>query len=160
MNIILRKGRRQDIPAVLKLIKELAEFENAADEVSNTIEDMIHDGFGENPCYRLLVAEADAAICGIAIFFIKYSTWKGKGIYLDDIVVTESMRGKGIGKMLFDKVVEYAVAENAKQLHWQVLDWNEPAINFYKKYAASIDATWLDCKLNEKQLKALNQSVD
>ena len=157
--VTTRVGKKEDLPRVLELIKELAEFEKAGSEVSNTTDDMIRDGFGDKPCYQLLVAEAENNICGIAVFFIKYSTWKGKGIYLDDIVVTERMRGKGIGKKLFEKVIEFAVNENAKQMHWQVLDWNEPAIKFYKKYGASADAEWLDCKLNETQLKAINKSV-
>ena len=156
MNITVRTGRKEDVPAVLELIKELALFEKAPHEVTNTVEDMIRDGFGNEPVYRLLIAEADGVIAGIAIFFIKYSTWKGKGVYLDDIVVKEELRGKGIGGKLFSAVIEESMKLEAKQLHWQVLDWNEPAIGFYKKYDAALDIEWINCKLTEQQIKNFN----
>ena len=156
MNITVRTGRKEDVPAVLELIKELALFEKAPHEVINTVEDMIRDGFGNEPVYRLLIAEADGVIAGIAIFFIKYSTWKGKGVYLDDIVVKEELRGKGIGGKLFSAVIEESMKLEAKQLHWQVLDWNEPAIGFYKKYDAALDIEWINCKLTEQQIKNFN----
>ncbi len=153
MNIEIRKGEKKDLPAVLELVKELALFEKAPQEVSNTIKQMEEDYFGDEPAFRFFIAVVDGIIAGIAVYFIKYSTWKGKGIYLDDLIVTEKQRGKGIGKKLFDEVVEEARRINAKQLHWQVLDWNTPAIEFYKKYGADIDAQWLDCKMNESQIK-------
>ena len=109
---------------------------------------MEEDGFGKNPVFNFYVAELNNKIIGIAVYFIKYSTWKGKGLYLDDLFVTEKFRGKGIGKKLFDIIIEEAKKIKAKQLHWQVLDWNTPAIDFYKKYGATIDAEWLDCKLH------------
>lgn len=152
MNTMIRFAVENDIPAVHALITELAIYEKAPHEVTNTIEDMLRDGFGPQPVYRCLVAETESKITGMAIYFIKYSTWKGKGIYLDDIVVTESMRRKGIGKLLFDAVVKDAAALGAKQLHWQVLDWNLPAIEFYKKYNAELDSEWINCKLKEHQL--------
>jgi GNAT superfamily N-acetyltransferase len=148
MQTRIRKGTPQDIPQVLNLIKELALFEKAPEQVITNVEQMISDGFGENPCYKLLVAEVENKIEGIAVYFIKYSTWKGKGIYLDDIVVSENMRGKGIGKKLFDEVIKECELHQCKQLHWQVLDWNEPAINFYKKYNAEFDAGWINCKIH------------
>ncbi len=150
--IVIRKGIKSDIPAVLSLIKELALYEKAPEEVTNTIADMERDGFSEHPVYRMLVAEADGNVVGMAIYFIKYSTWKGKGVYLDDIVVNESHRGKGIGKLLLDEVIRDCKTLGAKQLHWQVLDWNEPAIGFYKKYASSFDSEWINCKLTEAQI--------
>lgn len=143
------------------LICELALYEKAPQEVTNTVEDMIRDGFGSNPVFRCLVAESEGEIIGMAIYFIKYSTWKGKGIYLDDIVVTEQMRGKGIGSLLFDELIRDAVSLGAVQLHWQVLDWNEPAIRFYKKYHAEMDGEWINCKLDHARLASLagdNQS--
>jgi GNAT superfamily N-acetyltransferase len=155
--VTIRKGTRSDIPGVLALIRELALYEKAPDEVTNTEEDMIRDGFSDNPVYSLIVAEEEGKVIGMAIYFIKYSTWKGKGIYLDDIVVTESMRGMGIGKKLFDAVMEDCRHRGAKQLHWQVLNWNTPAISFYKKYNASFDDEWINCKLSEKQLRNGNQ---
>ncbi len=152
MEVTIRKSLPEDIPQVLNLIKELALYEKAPDEVTNTEADMLRDGFGEQPVFRLLVAESENKIHGIAIYFIKYSTWKGKGVYLDDIVVSENLRGKGIGKKLFDALIDDCKAIGAKQLHWQVLDWNEPAIKFYKKYHASFDSEWINCKLNEQEI--------
>lgn len=152
MNIVVRKSTKEDMPAVHALICELALFEKAPGEVSNTIEDMIDDGFGQHPVFHCLVAVENETVYGMAIYHLKYSTWKGKGVYLDDIVVTESMRGKGIGKLIFDEVIQEAKKMKAKQLHWQVLDWNEPAIQFYKKYDASFDGEWINCKLTKNQI--------
>ncbi|MEI2760506.1 MAG: GNAT family N-acetyltransferase [Bacteroidia bacterium] len=145
--ITIRKGTPADVEPALLLIKELAAFEKAPEQVINTVEQMLIDGYGEKPIFDLLVAEADQKIAGIAIYFIKYSTWKGKCLYLDDIVVQESLRGKGIGKQLFDAVVAEAKLCNCQQLQWQVLNWNEPAINFYKKYDTVFDAEWINCKI-------------
>lgn len=148
MEVLIRAGKIEDVPQALLLIKELALFEKEPNEVITTIASMEQDGFGDHPSYTLTVAELDGAIVGIAIYFVKYSTWKGKGVYLDDIVVTESLRGKGIGKLLFDHVINYAKSIDAKQMHWQVLDWNEPAIAFYKKYNTYFDKGWINCKLS------------
>ena len=145
--ITIRKGTPADVEPALLLIKELAAFEKAPEQVINTVEQMLIDGYGEKPIFDLLVAEADQKIAGIAIYFIKYSTWKGKCLYLDDIVVQESLRGKGIGKQLFDAVVAEAKLCNCQQLQWQVLNWNESAINFYKKYDTVFDAEWINCKI-------------
>lgn len=153
MNILVRKGTKEDMPSVHALVYELAVFEKAPEEVTNTVEDMWQDGFGAQPVFFCLVAEVDGDIVGTAIYHLKYSTWKGKGVYLDDIVVTESMRGKKVGSRLFDEVVRDAERMNAKQLHWQVLDWNEPAIQFYNKYQANMDGEWINCKLTESQIK-------
>lgn len=152
MEVIIRKGRKEDITSLHHLVSELAMFEKAPKEVTNTISEMEEDGFGKKPVFEFHVAEVDGRIVGIALYFIKYSTWKGKGLYLDDLIVTEHMRGKGIGKKLFDAYMEEAKHIGAKQVHWQVLDWNTPAIDFYKKVGAKIDAEWLDCKLTEKQI--------
>lgn len=150
--MIVRKGTPADVPAVLGLIRELALYEKAPLEVSNTEEDMLRDGFGEHPVYRMLVAELNGNVVGMAIYFIKYSTWKGKGVYLDDIVVTEPMRGQGIGAKLFKAVMQDARDMDAKQMHWQVLDWNEPAIRFYQRYGCDFDSEWINCKLNRGQI--------
>ncbi|MBL7928810.1 MAG: GNAT family N-acetyltransferase [Bacteroidia bacterium] len=157
MHIKIRQGRPEDIPAVYALVKELAEYEKAPEAVTNSVERMTEDAFGKDPCYFLLVAESDTEILGMAIYFVKYSTWKGKGIYLDDIVVSEKHRRKGIGKLLFDEVVREAARLDAHILHWQVLDWNTPAIEFYKKYNCSFESEWIDCKLHREQLLQFNQ---
>ncbi len=148
MNIIVRKGTEKDIAEALGLIKELALFEKAPEQVITNVEQMINDGFGQNPLYKLMVAELNSEVVGIAVYFNKYSTWKGKGLYLDDIVVKESFRGKKIGSLLFEAVMHEAKNTGCKQMHWQVLDWNEPAINFYKKYHAEMDGEWINCKLH------------
>ncbi|CAN5442181.1 GNAT family N-acetyltransferase [soil metagenome] len=155
MNPLIRRAKKEDMPAVHALIYELAVFEKAPEAVTNTILAMEEDGFGKTPVFHCQVAEVDGEIIGIVIYFIKYSTWKGKGIYLEDLVVTEKMRGKGIGKLLFDAVMKDAVALNAQQLHWQVLDWNQPAIQFYKKYAAQLDEEWINCKLDRSSMEKL-----
>ena len=150
--IIIRKGRKEDLSDVLRLVYELADFEKAPDAVTNTIADMETDGFGPHPVFEFYVAEVNKEIAGIALYYIKYSTWKGKGLYLDDLIVTEKLRGKGIGKKLLDAFMLEAQKADAKQVHWQVLDWNTPAINFYKKVGASIEAEWLDCKMSDEQI--------
>ncbi len=150
--IIIRKGRKEDLSDVLRLVYELADFEKAPDAVTNTIADMEVDGFGPHPVFEFYVAEVNQEIAGIALYYIKYSTWKGKGLYLDDLIVTEKLRGKGIGKKLLDAFMLEAQKADAKQVHWQVLDWNTPAIDFYKKVGASIEAEWLDCKMNDDQI--------
>lgn len=147
---MVRKGTKEDMPAVHALICELAEYEKAPQEVSNTVEDMLEDGFGPNPVFFCLVAEVDGRVLGTAVYHLKYSTWKGKGVYLDDIVVTASMRGQKIGSQLFEQVIREAAGMKAKQLHWQVLEWNEPAIAFYRKYRASMDAEWINCKIDPR----------
>ena len=150
--IIIRKGRKEDLSDVLRLVYELADFEKAPDAVTNTIADMEADGFGPHPVFEFYVAEVNQEIAGIALYYIKYSTWKGKGLYLDDLIVTEKLRGKGIGKKLLDAFMLEAQKADAKQVHWQVLDWNTPAIDFYKKVGASIEAEWLDCKMSDEQI--------
>lgn len=152
MEVTIRKGEKKDLPQVLELIYELARFEKAKDEVTNTVKDMEQDGFGAHPIYRFHVAEDDDKIIGVAIYFIKYSTWKGKAMYLDDLVITEKYRRQGIGRKLLDAFMMEAKAIGAKQAHWQVLDWNTPAIEFYKKIGASVEAEWWDCKMTEEQI--------
>jgi GNAT superfamily N-acetyltransferase len=154
----IRKGKKQDLNQVLGLIKELAEYEKALDAVTITLEDLENDGFGEHPYYWFIVAEQNGEVIGISFYFIRYSTWKGKFLFLEDFVVKESFRGKGIGALLFEKTINIALEMKAKGMIWQVLDWNEPAINFYKKYNAQIENQWLNGKLNEQQLINLSQN--
>ena len=145
--MIIRKGIKEDIPQVLDLVKELAEYENALEKVSNTVERMVKDGFGNNPVYNLFVAENNNQVTGIAITFFRYSTWKGKVLYLEDLVIKHQDRRKGIGKKLFEEVIKFAKKENCVGLSLQVLDWNESAINFYKKYNVDFDDEWINCYL-------------
>lgn len=154
--VIIRHGKKEDLPAVLQLIKELALYEKAPHEVINTVELMEQDGFGPNPIFGFFVAEKDHLIVGISVHYWRYSTWKGKRLYLEDIVVTEKERGAGIGKLLFDRTMQHAVDENCSGMIWQVLDWNEPAINFYRKnYNPKFDGEWLNTSLEIDQIKKL-----
>lgn len=154
MSISIRKGVKADLPQVLGLIKELALYEKAPHEVSNTLADMERDGFGEHPVFKFFVAEKEGKIEGMALYYIKYSTWKGCCVFLEDIVVTESCRGNKIGERLFEKVVEVSKDLGVKRMEWQVLDWNEPAINFYKKFNTNLDGEWINCKLVYDQLQS------
>ena len=153
MNISIRRATREDLPAILDLIKELAEYERAAREVTVTLTELETDGFGPNPLYEAIVAESEPGIVGMAFYYNCYSTWKGKCLYLEDIIVKKDLRQQGIGKQLFDEVVRKARDMGAKRLQWQVLDWNTPAIEFYKKYNAEISTEWLNGRLYEVQIK-------
>ncbi|MDF2435913.1 MAG: N-acetyltransferase [Bacteroidota bacterium] len=153
MNITIKKGVKSDLPFALELIKELASYEKAPLEVSVSIEEMEEDGFGKNPIFEFFVAEADSKIVGIALYYIKYSTWKGKCLFLEDIIVTESFRKAGIGKKLFDEVVKVAKEMKVRRMEWQVLEWNTPAIKFYERVNSKFDNEWVNCKLNENQLE-------
>jgi GNAT superfamily N-acetyltransferase len=150
-----RIGEKKDLPRVLELIKELATYEKAPHEVINTVALMEQDGFGANPIYGFFVAENENIIVGISLYYWRYSTWKGKRLYLEDIIVTEKERGSGIGKLLFDRTMQKALEENCSGMMWQVLEWNEPAINFYKKYGARLDDEWTNCTLEADQIKNL-----
>ena len=153
MNPTVRKGSKNDLPQTLRLVKELAEYEKAPLEVAVTVEEMERDGFGDHPVFDFFVAEAKGEIVGIALYYIKYSTWKGKCVFLEDLIVTEKFRQSGIGKKLFNEVVNVAKAMNARRMEWQVLEWNEPAIRFYKKLNAHLDSEWTNCKLTEEQIE-------
>lgn len=153
--ITVRPGQRADLPRTLELIKELAEYERAAHEIINTVEQMEHDGFGPAPIFGFFVAEVGGRIQGVSIFYWRYSTWKAKRLYLEDIVVTETMRGRGIGRLLFERTMQHALQENCSGMMWQVLEWNEPAINFYKKYSAKLDDEWINGSLEAADIRAL-----
>lgn len=160
MSVTIRKGERQDIPSVYKLVKELAEFEKAPHEVVNTVDQMKEDGFGDRRFFEFYVAESKGDIVGLALYFFSYSTWKGKSLYVDDLIVNESHRGKGIGTLLFNKIFEIAESESCGKVHWQVLDWNEPAIKYYEKLGAAFDGEWLNCHLTLEQVKEINQRIE
>lgn len=149
----VRPGEPEDLPAVLELIVELARFEQEPDAVKTTVASMTEDGFGRRPVFGFFVAEVDSQIVGISLFYDRYSTWRGRMLYLEDLIVTESFRGKGIGKALLDRTIEKAKEEDYRGMMWQVLGWNKPAIEFYEKYGADLDAKWLNCILSEDQLR-------
>lgn len=147
MEINIRKAVKEDCPRLMELVQELADYEKAPDEVTVSLEHFVESGFGENPIWWSFVAEANGKVVGFALYYVRYSTWKGQAMYLEDILVTNEMRGKGIGKLLFDRLIEEAKDKGWKRILWQVLDWNEPAINFYKKYNAEFDGEWVNCRI-------------
>ena len=152
-NCKLRRGVETDLPQVLGLIRELAAYEKAPEAVTNTLAAMQRDGFGPEPIFGFFVLEDEAAeIIGLALYYTAYSTWKGRMLYLEDLVVTEAARRGGRGRLLFDAVVAEARATGAVRLKWQVLDWNESAIGFYQKLGANIESEWLNGNLDEAQL--------
>lgn len=168
MEITIRRAVKEDCPRLLELVQELAEFERAPKEVTVTLEHFMESGFGKSPVWWAFVARltpgpppqvergestsertesTSEMIVGFALYYIRYSTWKGQAMYLEDILVTNELRGKGVGKLLFDRLVEEAREKKFNRIIWQVLDWNEAAINFYKKYNADFDKGWLNCSM-------------
>ncbi|KEQ29627.1 GNAT family N-acetyltransferase [Pedobacter antarcticus] len=152
MEINLRFAEKADCPRLLELIHELALFEKAPQEVTVTLEEFQDAGFGKDPVWKAFVAEDEDGIHGMALYYVRYSTWKGKRLYLEDFLVTESKRGTGIGKLLFERVIEEARTQKFNGMNWQVLDWNEPAIRFYKKYQADLEADWLNASFTKSKL--------
>lgn len=148
MNIILRNAEQKDCPAMMELIHELAAFEKAPQEVTVSLEEFIDAGFGKKPVWAAFIAELDETIIGLSLFYIRYSTWKGRRLYLEDLIVNEKYRGMGIGKLLLDKTITHAKENKFSGMMWQVLDWNEPAIKFYEKYNANFDGEWVNVNLN------------
>jgi GNAT superfamily N-acetyltransferase len=155
MSAIIRIGVKSDLPRVLELIKELAVFENAPNEVEVSVDEMMNWGFGQDKIFDFFVLEKESVIVGIAVYYYKYSTWKGKCLFLEDIIVTESERKNGYGKLLFNEVVKVAKAKKVRRMEWQVLDWNTAAIEFYKKYQANLDGEWINCKLTFDQIQSM-----
>ncbi|MDG1757314.1 MAG: GNAT family N-acetyltransferase [Bacteroidia bacterium] len=145
---VIRKANATDIPSMMKLIVELAIYERAPNEVTNTEQMMLKDGFGDNPLYHAFVADIEGEIIGFAITYYRYSTWKGRCLYLEDLIVTENYRNKGIGQKLFDYCLSFGKKNSCEKIIWQVLDWNQPAINFYNKNNAQLDNSWINGSLS------------
>ena len=153
----IRNAVEQDMPNVLKLIKELATFEKQPDAVVITADDLVRDGFSKNPLFYTFVAEVDNKIIGIAIYYYRYSTWKGKIIHLEDLVVKDKMRGTGLGYALYSEIIKQGKRDNVRRIDWHVLDWNTPAIEFYEKSGAKVLKNWYLAQMDEE---AINYFVD
>ncbi|MBK6523684.1 MAG: GNAT family N-acetyltransferase [Sphingobacteriaceae bacterium] len=151
----IRRGEKKDLPQVLNLVKELAIYEKAPNEVEVTVSQMEEWGFGSDKIFDFFVAENNGKIVGIALYYYKYSTWKGKCLFLEDIIVTESERKNGFGKLLFEAVVQVAKNDKVKRMEWQVLEWNEHAIKFYKKTNTVFDEEWVNCKLTYEEIQKM-----
>lgn len=152
MLINIRQALEADCAKIMELIHELAVYEKAPDEVTVTLSEFVDAGFGVQPVWKAFVAEVDEKIVGFALYYIRYSTWKGCRLYLEDFLVTEEYRGKGIGKLLFERTILEAKEKGYNGMVWQVLDWNEPAINFYNKYQAILESGWLNASLSTAQI--------
>ncbi len=147
MEIKIRKAVRTDCARMMELIHELAVYEKAPDEVTVSLAHFEESGFGANPVWWAFVAEAQGVVIGMALYYVRYSTWKGQRMYLEDILVTETMRGQKIGSLLLDALIVEAKEKGFNGMNWQVLDWNEAAINFYKKYKANFETEWVNCSI-------------
>ena len=148
--MIIRKATKNDMPSVLELIQELATFEKEPDAVVVTVDDLVRDGFSENPLFQCFVAEVDNEIIGMALYYYRFSTWKGKTIHLEDLIVKEDKRGTGAGFALYTEIIKKGKAENVRRIEWNVLDWNTPAIDFYKKSGANVLKDWCVVQMDEK----------
>lgn len=148
MSLSIRKAVVEDCPRIMELVRELALYEKAPEQVTVTMEEVIEAGFGEHPVWEAFVGIHDGQIVGLSLFYIRYSTWKGRRLYLEDIIVTEEMRGMGYGKVLLDHTIAFAKEKGYSGMMWQVLEWNEPAIRFYKKYNTNFENEWLNVNIN------------
>lgn len=147
MNIQIRRAVQEDCIRMMELVRELAVYEKAPNEVTVSLDHFVQSGFGATPVWWAFVAEVDGTVQGFALYYIRYSTWKGQRLYLEDFYVCDEMRGKGLGKLLFDRIITEAKEKALNGVQLQVLEWNEPAINFYKKYNAAFDGEWYNCAI-------------
>ena len=151
--MIIRKATKNDMPSVLELIQELAIFEKEPDAVVVTVDDLVRDGFSENPLFQCFVAEVENEIIGMALYYYRYSTWKGKTIHLEDLIVKESKRGTGAGFALYKEIIKQGKAKNVRRIEWNVLDWNTPAIDFYEKSGAKVLGDWRVVHMDDKGIE-------
>lgn len=148
MDIIIRAAKKEDCKRMMELIHELAVYEKAPEQVVVPFDHFVESGFSKNPVWWALVAEVKGIVVGMALYYVRYSTWKGQRLYLEDLIVSEDMRGNQIGSLLFNNLIEEAKSKNFVGMNWQALDWNEPALNFYRKYNASFDPEWVNCAID------------
>lgn len=153
--MIIRKGKREDIQQVYDLVLELAIYENGLEEVKTSVQEMEEDGFGPDPVFEFFVAENKEGIVGMSLYYYRYSTWKGKLLYVEDLIVTERHRRSGLGTRLMEATMKEALQQNCNGIQWQVLEWNEPALAFYKKYNPVLDGEWINCRIDKDQLTGL-----
>jgi GNAT superfamily N-acetyltransferase len=153
MEYLIREARAADMPNVLNLIKELADFERESHAVEISVNDLVRDGFGANPRFQCFVAESEGTIVGMALVYMRYSTWKGPVVHLEDLIITQHMRGSGLGSALLTAVVKYGHQLGVKRICWEVLDWNEPAIAFYESKGAKVKRDWDVVHLDEKGIQ-------
>lgn len=153
MNYTIRKAEKEDMPAVLELIKELAAFENEPDAVITTVEILEKEGYAENPLFQCFVAEVEGKIEGMALFYNRFSTWKGRTLHLEDLIVREEKRGLGLGNALYKEVIKFAEKQELKRVEWVVLDWNKHAIDFYERSGATILKDWYTVQMDEDGIK-------
>lgn len=157
--MIIRKATKKDMPFVLALIQELATFEKEPDAVVVTVDDLVRDGFSEQPLFHCFVAEVENQIIGMALYYYRYSTWKGKTIHLEDLVVKEDKRGTGAGFALYKEIIKQGKSENVRRIEWNVLDWNTPAIHFYEKSGAKILEDWRVVQIDENGIKKFIEKI-
>ena len=157
MNFTLRLAEKEDMESVLNLITELAVFEKEPDAVEITVDDLVRDGFSNPPKFRVYVAEQENKIIGIALFYERFSTWKGKTLHLEDLIVTRSKQKIGAGKALYTAVLKYAYDHNFNRVAWEVIDWNSNAIDFYKSTGATYLNNWSVVQINKENLEKFIQ---
>lgn len=158
MNLLIREAVKSDCPRLMELIAELALFEKAPEEVTVTLAEFEAAGFDDNPVWKAFLAEVDGFVVGFALYYVRYSTWKGCRMYLEDLIITEAYRSHGIGTLLIKTLIKEALQKGFSGMLWQVLDWNEPAIGFYKKLNASFDGSWINVSLSKEQFQDFDLS--
>lgn len=151
----IRKATQEDAAFIIQMIKDLAHFEKALDQVHLTEEELVRDGFGERPLFECLILELQGSPVGIALYFYKYSTWKGKTLYLEDLYVMPEARKNGLGMETMKYLAQYAMEQNCRRFEWQVLDWNEPSIDFYRSFNTDLDNGWINCRLENERISHL-----